>query len=141
MHGDGSAATAMLGLPGFVLLAVSEHDGEFEQAIETTATEEFCRGCGAQARAHDRRPVRVRDLPSGGRPVTLIWVKRVWRCAESGCPVTTWTETAEAIRPRASLSERARAAACRRVGEDGHDPRLGGARVRQRLAHHHAGRA
>jgi transposase len=119
--GDGSAATAMLGLPGFVLLAVSEYDGELEQAVETAAAEEFCRSCGVQAVAHGRRPVRVRDLPAAGRPVTLIWVKRVWRCAEPRCSERTWTETSEPIRPRASLTERARFEACRRVGEDGHD--------------------
>jgi hypothetical protein len=37
----------------------------------------------------------VRDLPAGGRPVVLFWVKRVWGCAE-----------------------RARRKACRRVGKD-----------------------
>ena len=74
----------MLGLDGFVLLAVSQHDGELEQAIETTATEGFCPCCGVQARLHDRRPTWVRDLPAGGRPVTLVWVKRIWRCVDPG---------------------------------------------------------
>ncbi len=69
---------------------------------------------------HDRRPTYVRDLPAGGRPVTLVWVKRVWRCVEPRCPVVTWSEISEVIRPRASLTERARAEACRRVGQDAH---------------------
>jgi len=59
------------------------------------------------------------DLPAGGRPVTLVWIKRVWRCMEPDCPRQTWTETSEHIRPRASLTERARREACRRVGQDG----------------------
>jgi len=115
-----SAATAMLGLDGFVLLAVSRHNGELEQAVETTTTEEFCRGCGVQARLHDRRPTYVRDLPAAGRPVTLVWVKRIWRCHEPRCPRVTWSEVSLGIRPRASLTERARVEACRRVGQDGH---------------------
>jgi len=120
VDGNGSAATAMLGLAGFVLLAVSELGGEVEQAIETTEGVVGCPGCGVLARLHDRRPVRVRDLPAAGRAVTLIWVKRIWRCVEPGCAVATWTERSQAIRPRASLTERARREACRRVGQDGH---------------------
>ena len=62
-----SAAAAMLGLPGFVVLAVPEVEGELKQAIETTADLVGCPECGAVARLHDRRPTWVRDLPSGGR--------------------------------------------------------------------------
>ena len=119
MQGDGIATTVMLGLPGFEVLAVSEYAGELEQAVQTTAGEGWCPGCGAQARLHDRRPSWVRDLPAAGRPVTLVWVKRVWRCVEPLCMTRTWTETSEAIRPRASWTERARAEACRQVGQDG----------------------
>ncbi len=102
-------------------MAVSELDGELEQAVETSARQAWCRACGVQARPHGRRVVRVRDLPAEGRPVTLLWIKRVWRCAESRCPARTWLETSGQIRPWASLTERARREACRLVGEDGLD--------------------
>jgi transposase len=49
-----------------------------------------------------------------------VWVKRVWRCMEAACPVSTWSEASAGIRPGASWTERARAEACRRVGEDAH---------------------
>jgi hypothetical protein len=58
----------MLGLDGFVLLAMWQQEGELEQAVETTASEDFCRGCGVQARLHHRRPTYVRDPPAAGRP-------------------------------------------------------------------------
>ena len=77
MH-DVSAGTALLGLDGFVLLAVSQVEGELEQAVETTAAQDWCAGCGVSASAHGRRVVRVRDLPVSGRAVTLLWVKRLF---------------------------------------------------------------
>jgi hypothetical protein len=67
-----SVAAAMLGLPGFVVLAVSEVDGELEKAIETTADLVGCPECGAVAPLYDRRPCWVRDLPVGGRPVLRL---------------------------------------------------------------------
>ena len=117
---DNSSATVMLGLEGMAVLAVAERDGELEYAIETTATVGWCPVCGAVARLHDRRPTWVRDLPAGDRPVTLVWVKRIWRCVHPRCEQQTWTETHPGIAPRASWTERARAQACRRVGRDGH---------------------
>ena len=115
-----ASAVALLGLPDFVVLAATEVDGELHQLIETTAERVGCPECGVVAVAHGRRPVWVRDLPAGGRPVALRWRKRVWRCADRDCEVRTWTECSEAIAPRASLTERARREACRRVGRDGH---------------------
>jgi transposase len=82
-----SAAAVLLGLPGFVVLAVSDNDGELEQAVETTADLVGCPECGAVAELHDRRPRWVGDLPAGGRPVTLVWVKRgLLHCAQSEQP-------------------------------------------------------
>ena len=66
VNDDGSASTAMLGLRGLVLVAVSEVDGELEQAVETTAATAWCQGCGVAAKAHGRRVVRVQDLACGG---------------------------------------------------------------------------
>ena len=77
MRDDGTATSVILGLSGFVVLAVSEYAGEIEQAVQTTVEEGWCSGCGVRARLHDRRPTWVRDLPAGGRPVTLVWVKRL----------------------------------------------------------------
>jgi transposase len=115
-----ASASRLLGLDGFQPVSAELVGGEWQLAVQTTATVIGCAGCGVRATPHGRRTVRVRDLPIGGRPVVLWWRKRLWRCREPACGVRTWTEQAAAIRPRAVLTERARAEACRRVGTDAH---------------------
>src|SRR4051812_10351122 len=117
--GGRDLGAVVLGLEGFRLVAVDEHDGELELAVETTDDMVGCPRCGAVAWAHGRRPVRVRDLPVGGRPTTLIWIKRLWRCRYQRCETRTWSETSPEIPPRASLTTRAAWLACQRVGRDG----------------------
>jgi transposase len=118
-HGSASGSI-LLGLDGFEVTAAEVTNDEWRLAVQTTTTTVGCVACGSQARLHARRTVRVRDLPIGGRPVVLAWRKRIWRCVEPACEVRTWTEQTVAIRPRAVLTERARAEACRRVGKDAH---------------------
>jgi len=115
-----ASASRLLGLDGFEVLAAEIVGSEWQLVVQTTATMVGCQGCGVRAEAHGRRTVRVRDLPAGGRPVVLAWRKRLWRCREPACGVRTWTEQVAAIRPRAVLTERARAESCRRVGKDAH---------------------
>jgi transposase len=115
-----ASASRLLGLDGFEVLAAQVVGGEWQLEVQTTATMVGCRGCGVRAELHGRRRVRVRDLPIGGRPVVLLWRKRIWRCREPACGVRTWTEQTAAIGPRAVLTQRARAEACRRVGKDAH---------------------
>jgi transposase len=71
--GDATASlnAALLGLDGFVVVTTAEVGGELELLVETTADLVGCPGCGAVARAKDRRPTWVRDLPLGGRAVVL----------------------------------------------------------------------
>jgi transposase len=111
-----SVTAALFGLDGFVVLGAAEAGGELELLVETTADLVGCPECGAVARAKDRRPTWVRDLPIGGRPVVICWHKRVWCCPHAGCPVKTWTEGHPAIAPRAGLTERARSWAFDQVG-------------------------
>jgi transposase len=112
-------AAALFGLDGFRVLAAADAGGELELMIETTADLVPCPVCAAVAQAKDRRPTWVADLPIAGRPVVLCWVKRIWCCPHPACPKRTWTETHEAIPPRAVLTARAAAAAADQVAYHG----------------------
>jgi transposase len=61
-------------------------------------------------------PVAIRDLACFGRPARLVWNKRRWRCTDADCDARTWTETVEHVSPRAVMTRRAGAEACRQVG-------------------------
>jgi transposase len=91
VSGDATASvTAVLfGLDGFTVLTAVDAGGELEVLVETTADLVGCPECGAVARAKDRRPTWVRDLPIGGRPVVICWNKRIWCCPHAACPVKT----------------------------------------------------
>ena len=94
MDSDPTAVpVAMLGLAGFRVLAACEIAGELELLVETTASVTGCQSCGVVATAHGRREHLARDVPCGGRPVVLVWCKRIWRCDEPRCAKRTWTET------------------------------------------------
>ncbi|MBU1495162.1 MAG: ISL3 family transposase [Actinobacteria bacterium] len=55
-----------------------------------------CPHCGFNTtRVHDRRRLVIRDLPTGGRPTTLEWVRRRFSCAE--CSERHWEDHPEII--------------------------------------------
>ena len=118
MHGS-DGATALFDMDGFVVGAHVLEGGEWWLLVETTAAVVGCPACGVRAVGHGRRRVQVRDLPIAGRPVRLVWSKRLWRCPDDDCPRRTWSERHDEIGPRASLTRRARIEMCRRVGQDG----------------------
>ena len=117
MSDRSGGATALLGMEGFVVLSMTEEEGEVWLLVETEAEPVGCPGCGVRAIGHGRSSVQVRDLPCGGRPVRLVWRKRRWRCGDFDCARQTFTEASPMI--AGSLSERARVEICRLVGEEG----------------------
>lgn len=74
-------------------------------------------------------------LPAGGRPVVLMWSKRLWRCPDPACGVTTWSEHSEVIGARSSVTERARIEISHRFGQDGGSVAELAPAYRDRMAH------
>lgn len=97
----------LLGLTGFDVRAVEVVGAELHVHVETGPERAGCPRCGVLAAHHGRRRVRVRDLPLAGRPVVLVWNKRIWRCREPRCPKVSWSETHPQLRSRRVLTVRA----------------------------------
>ena len=95
----------LVGLPGFHVLAVSEAvDGDrLRVVVESPAQPVGCPACGVLAVSHGRREVVLVDAPSFGRPVTLVWRKRTWRCLDPDCPARGFTEQHPGLAARRAL--------------------------------------
>lgn len=89
------------------VLSIAESAGRLLLHVETDQSLAGCPACGVVAVGHGRRPVRLHDIPCFGRPVHLIWAKRVWRCTDGDCPAGTFTESHPLAGPRAKLTSRA----------------------------------
>jgi transposase len=77
--------------------------------VEQAAREGPCPACGVLTAAVKDRPLmRIKDLPASGQLVELWWRKRRLVCAEVLCPRRSFTQTSDAIRPRARVTERLR---------------------------------
>ncbi len=89
--------------------------------IESTERLMGCRACGTRATIKDRDRVELADLPAFGSPVTLVWLKRRWRCGDVDCGAGTWTEDRPDIAPaRATMTQRAGVWATVQVGRHVH---------------------
>ncbi len=92
---------------GMHVLAASVVDEQLVLDVETDQVLGGCPSCGVVAVGHGRRVHRLHDVPCFGRPVLVRWRKRLWRCVESTCEVTTFSEQHPYAARRAKLAARA----------------------------------
>jgi transposase len=88
-------ADALLDVEGIRVSSVTATGTGLVLRVETGETVSDCPECGVVAVGHGRRQVRLHDIPCFGRPVRLLWAKRVWRCPDRGCPKPSpsWTRS------------------------------------------------
>jgi hypothetical protein len=100
-------ADALLGVEGVHISSVTATTSSLVLRVETGEDLVGYPDCGVVAVGDRRRQVRLHDIPCFGRPVRLLWAKRVWHCPDPGCPRTTFTEEHPLAGPRARLTARA----------------------------------
>jgi transposase len=100
-------ADALLDVPGVHITSVTEAASGPVVHVETDQTLAGCPACGVVAIGHGRRRTPLRDIPCFGRPVRLIWAKRLWRCPDEHCPTTVFSEEHALAGKRVVLTNRA----------------------------------
>ena len=104
---DAGTASRLFNLSEYQVVDVTRDGlGRRTVVIATRVREAACPACGvATSRVHQRTVQRVRDVPFDGQ-VTVVWVKRRWRCAESACGRVTFTEHTDQVPVRARMTTR-----------------------------------
>jgi transposase len=101
-------ADSLFNLPGMHVLDVTGGPrGELVLTVESDQAVTGCPTCGVVAVGHGRRVHRLHDAPCFATTTVVLWRKRIWRCAESACPVVTFSEGHALAAPRAKLTARA----------------------------------
>jgi transposase len=117
------AATALLGLPGLMVTAVTQTDDgravvDVLTAPEHAGASRCCPDCGVRAAVKETVTTTPRDVYLGDRQILLRWRKRRWKCENPGCERNTFTESVPAVPPRARLTSRLRTRLGQAVGDD-----------------------
>jgi transposase len=117
------AATALLGLPGLMVTAVTQTgDGwtvvDVLTAPERAGAARCCPDCGARAAVKETVTTTPRDVYLGDRQILLRWRKRRWECQNQDCDRKTFTESLPAVPSRARLTSRLRTRLGQAAGDD-----------------------
>jgi len=104
---DAGVASRLFNLSEYQVVDVTRDElGHRTVVISTCVREAACPSCGvATGRVHQRTVQRVRDVPFDGQ-VTVVWVKRRWRCAENACARVTFTEHTDQVPAYARMTTR-----------------------------------
>lgn len=90
------------------LIGFQVKDNDIFAEVETYKKPVYCPSCTTAAEPKDRRTSTIRDLPLGDKSLILLWKKRVWTCPNPECSEITWTESADFVTSRHSLTNRAK---------------------------------
>jgi transposase len=114
-------ASALLGLGGVRVTAV-EDDGKGGLRVYAVSTAALaaCPGCGTLSGAvKEWVATQPKDAAFGGRPVSLVLVKRRLYCTAGSCRAGSFTEPAAAVARRCRVTARLRGQAAALVAEGG----------------------
>jgi transposase len=102
-----AAASVLFNMSEYKVVEVVRDDaGGRQVVISTPVSQAACPGCGVfTSSVHQRTRQRLRDVPFDG-PVEVVWIKKRWRCPESACDRSTFTEHTDQVPPRARLTQR-----------------------------------